>query len=49
VAASVNTALLDVEFKDDLVGYRSGHGAKNIPIVRASRSVACVPTKSTTA
>jgi predicted transposase YbfD/YdcC len=26
--------LLDVEFKDDLSRYRSGHGAKNIAIVR---------------
>jgi hypothetical protein len=25
--------LLDVEFKDDLSRYRSGHGAKNMPIV----------------
>ena len=26
--------LLDVEFKDDLSRYRSGHGAKNMAIVR---------------
>jgi predicted transposase YbfD/YdcC len=26
--------LLDVEFKDDLSRYRTGHGAKNIAIVR---------------
>jgi hypothetical protein len=26
--------LLDVEFKDDLFRYRSGHGAKNMAIVR---------------
>ena len=26
--------LLDVEFKDDLSRYRTGHGAKNITIVR---------------
>jgi predicted transposase YbfD/YdcC len=26
--------LLDVEFKDDLSRYRTGHGAKNMAIVR---------------
>jgi predicted transposase YbfD/YdcC len=26
--------LLDVEFKDDLSRYRTGHGAKNMTIVR---------------
>ena len=26
--------LLDVEFKDDLSRYRSGHGAKNMAIMR---------------
>ena len=26
--------LLDVEFKDDLSRYRSGHGAKNMAVVR---------------
>lgn len=26
--------LLDVEFKDDLSRYRSGHGAKNMAILR---------------
>ena len=26
--------LLDVEFKDDLARYRTGHGAKNMAVVR---------------
>jgi predicted transposase YbfD/YdcC len=26
--------LLDVEFKDDLSRYRTGHGAKNMAVVR---------------
>jgi len=26
--------VLDVEFKDDLARYRSGHGAKNMAVVR---------------
>jgi len=26
--------LLDVEFKDDLSRYRSGHGAKNMAVIR---------------
>jgi predicted transposase YbfD/YdcC len=34
--------LLDVEFKDDLSRYRSGHGAKNMAIVRRRRSLECL-------
>jgi hypothetical protein len=37
--------LLDVEFKDDLSRYRSGHGAKNVAIVAVSRLASFAPTK----
>jgi hypothetical protein len=33
--------VLDVEFGDDLSRYRSGHGAKNMAIVRRSLSASC--------
>jgi predicted transposase YbfD/YdcC len=35
--------LLDVEFKDDLSRYRTGHGAKNWPSSVASASASCAP------
>jgi predicted transposase YbfD/YdcC len=49
--------LLDVEFKDDLSRYRSGHGAKNMAIVRrfalglvrANKTKGSVKTKRKTA
>jgi hypothetical protein len=41
VATSISTAPLDVEFKDDLVGYRSGHGAQSHRACFATRSRAC--------
>ncbi len=31
---AVHTWLLDVEFKDDLSRYRTGHGARNLAVVR---------------
>jgi hypothetical protein len=37
--------LLDVEFKDDLSRYRSGHGAKNMAIVRRLAGLSA-PTKA---
>src|SRR5262249_16503289 len=37
--------LLDVAFKEDLSRYRTGHGAKNMAVVRRSRSIWCAPTK----
>jgi predicted transposase YbfD/YdcC len=35
--------LLDVEFKDDLSRYRTGHGAKNMAIVRRFALGSCAP------
>jgi predicted transposase YbfD/YdcC len=35
--------LLDVEFSDDLSRYRTGHGAKNMAIVRRFALGLCAP------